>query len=95
VVPSAVVRHAERSQENSDKLYHLVLSGLLFFAKHGSFWQRLYYGVYGTIRRIKNALDRVRGRKARASSIGHMTTFFMDIDPRLLLFSLISAVPSG
>lgn len=64
VVPGACVHHAEKSRENQGKLYHLVLSGLLFFAKHGSFWQRLYYGVYGTIRRIKNVLDGVRGKES-------------------------------
>ena len=64
VVPAAIVRHVEQSRENPEKLYSLVLSGLLFFAKHGNFWQRLYYGVYVTMRRIKNVLDRVRGKES-------------------------------
>lgn len=63
VVPRAVVRHTEQSRENPRKLYFLVLSGLLFFAKHGNGWQRPYFSVYATIRRIKNRIDGVFGRK--------------------------------
>ena len=64
VVPAAQVRHAEQSEENPKKLYFLVLSGLLFFQKHATFWQRPYFFVYATIRRLKNRLDIVRGRDA-------------------------------
>lgn len=62
VVPSARVRHQEQSRKNPQKLYHLVLSGLLFFHKHASWWQKPYFLLYGTIRRIKNAVDIMRGR---------------------------------
>jgi len=64
VVPGARVYHAEQSEENPKKLYFLVLSGLLFFQKQAAFWQRPYFFVYGTIRRLKNRLDIVRGRDA-------------------------------
>lgn len=57
VVPGARVFHAEQSEEQSEKIYHLVLSGLIFFKKQALFYQKLYFLVYGTIRRLKNALD--------------------------------------
>jgi GT2 family glycosyltransferase len=57
VVPGARVFHDEQSRKNEKKLYFLVFSGLLFFKKHASGWQKSYYTVYGTMRRIKNALD--------------------------------------
>jgi len=62
VVPGSRVMHEEQSQKNPQKLYRLVLSGLLFFHKHASFWQKPYFFLYGTIRRIKNAVDIMRGR---------------------------------
>lgn len=62
VVPGARVVHQEQSQKNPQKLYHLVLSGLIFFKKQSLFWQKPYFFVYGTIRRIKNTIDIVRGR---------------------------------
>lgn len=62
VVPRARVWHTEQSALNREKLYHLVLSGLLFFEKWASFWQKPYFLVYTTLRRLKNAFDEVRGR---------------------------------
>ena len=64
VVPSAQVFHAEQSQKNPQKLYYLVFSGLLFFKKYMLGWKKPYFLVYGTIRRIKNAVDIMRGRDA-------------------------------
>ncbi|MDP2837933.1 MAG: glycosyltransferase family 2 protein [Candidatus Moranbacteria bacterium] len=67
VVPGATVWHTEQSAMNPEKLYHLVLSGLLFFEKWASFWQKPYFLVYTTLRRLKNFFDEVRGRdEARA-----------------------------
>ena len=62
VVPQALVYHQENSQKNSRKTYFLVLSGLLFFAKHYRGWQKTYLALYVTIRRLKNWLDIVCGR---------------------------------
>lgn len=76
VVPRSVVQHAEQSRENPSKLYFLVLSGLLFFAKHGNGWQRPYFSVYATIRRIKNRIDGVFGRKNAAIVRQAYHTFF-------------------
>jgi len=59
VVPEASVVHSEASSQNTEKVYFLVYSGLLFFQKWGSPLLQKYYRVYGTIRRIKNWLDRI------------------------------------
>lgn len=64
VVPAARVRHNEQSTESYQKVYHLVYSGLVFFGKHATMVSRPYFWLYVTIRRIKNALDRLLGRPA-------------------------------
>ena len=67
VVPKARVMHAEKSRENPEKTYYLVLSGLLFSAKHAPRLLRPYLAGYATIRRLKNRLDLLCGRdKAEA-----------------------------
>lgn len=66
VVSKARVFHAEASNQRSEKVYHLVYSGLLFFAKHDPLLLRLYHAVYVVLRRVKNFFDRARG-KERAS----------------------------
>ncbi len=62
VVPKARVIHAEKSRENPEKTYYLVLSGLMFSAKHAPRLIRPYLAIYATIRRLKNRLDLLRGR---------------------------------
>lgn len=63
VVPGARVFHGEQSRENDQKFYYLVYSGLLFFKKHANFWENVYFSVYGTIRRLKNAIDVLLGKE--------------------------------
>ncbi len=63
VVPGARVFHGEQSRENDQKVYYLVYSGLLFFKKHANFWENIYFSVYGTIRRLKNAIDVLLGKE--------------------------------
>ncbi len=67
VVPGATVEHRELSRLSDAKLYYLVLSGLHFFHKHASWWQRVYLGAYVTIRKAKNSLDILLGRKGSRS----------------------------
>lgn len=62
VVPAARVHHSEQSEKNPQKLYFLVLSGLIFFRKHTFGWHRPYLAIYGTMRKIKNYFDIMRGR---------------------------------
>ncbi len=78
VVPKAHVMHAEQSKKQEGKLYYLVLSGLLFFEKQGSFWQKPYFLVYGTIRRMKNILDRIRGRAGARAVYRAYQKFYHD-----------------
>ncbi len=53
VVSEAVAWHAEKSSNNPDsKTYHLVLSGLLFFYKHGSRVQKLRSRAVTVLRRV-------------------------------------------
>ncbi len=62
IVPASEVIHSEESQFNSGKVYHLVLSGLLFFDKHKNIKFSLYQAIYGILRRLKNRIDIVLKR---------------------------------
>lgn len=63
VVPQARARHFEKSEENlENKVYWLVLSGLIFFKKHTPLIFRPWASFYLSLRKIKNWLD-VRFRK--------------------------------
>ncbi len=66
VVPRAHVHHQEKSRKSNEKTFYLVYSGLLFFEKHSPWFIRPYGALYGTIRRIKNRMDRLLGRKEAA-----------------------------
>ncbi len=57
VVPSAFVYHREKSNENFQKIYFLVYSGLVFFQKHTPFWLKPYHIFYIAIRRVKNIIE--------------------------------------
>lgn len=58
VVPSARVIHYEKSENNLDnKIYWLVLSGLIFFKKNAPSIFRPWINFYLILRRIKNWLD--------------------------------------
>lgn len=59
VIPSGVAYHEEKSNESSQKIYFLVLSGLLFFQKHTPFFLHPYMTFYVTIRRGKNWFERL------------------------------------
>lgn len=69
VVPLARVRHAEESSRNTQKIYFLVYSGLLFFYKWVSFPLRLYLWVYVTMRRVKNLVDRACGNTKASQEV--------------------------
>lgn len=57
VVPTAHTLHAEASENNPDKTYWLVLSGLRFFEEHTPFMYRPWVAAYFVARRIKNSFD--------------------------------------
>jgi GT2 family glycosyltransferase len=56
VVPEARVVHEEKSSQNPQKLYYLVHSGLIFFAKHTPRRWQIYQALYVTIRRGVNKI---------------------------------------
>lgn len=58
VVSGARAYHSEKSRKNPQKVYFLVLSGLLFFQKHARLLFRLYMAIYVRMRRVKNAVER-------------------------------------
>jgi GT2 family glycosyltransferase len=58
VVPRARVFHSEESRFNPSKVYHLVLSGLIFFdKKKKSSIFSFYQAIYVILRRLKNQID--------------------------------------
>jgi GT2 family glycosyltransferase len=60
VVPGAKVMHREKSEENENgenKLYWLVISGIIFFRKKTSLFPRTWALIYLVLRRLKNELD--------------------------------------
>lgn len=58
IVSSAKVFHQEQSENNqSQKIYWLVLSGILFFKKHSDGFWRIYLNIYLFLRKFKNFLD--------------------------------------
>ncbi len=58
VVASSKVFHAEKSEENqSKKIYWLVLSGVYFFKKHAKDFWKIYLSIYLFLRKFKNFLD--------------------------------------
>ncbi|PID52686.1 MAG: hypothetical protein CR972_00560 [Candidatus Moraniibacteriota bacterium] len=61
VVKNAYAYHKELSENMPQtKIYHLVLSGALFFSKHASIIQKPYFATHIFLRKIKNYYDRKR-----------------------------------
>jgi GT2 family glycosyltransferase len=68
VVPASKVIHSEESRFNQAKVYHLVLSGLIFFQKQRkSTFFSFYQAIYVILRRLKNQLD-IRLKRPQAKS---------------------------
>jgi GT2 family glycosyltransferase len=57
IVKNSQVYHQEKSEENqAEKIYWLVLSGILFFQKHAKGWRKIYFQSYLFLRKLKNFL---------------------------------------
>ncbi|MEK7550055.1 MAG: glycosyltransferase family 2 protein [Patescibacteria group bacterium] len=84
VVPESRVTHSEQSNFNPSKVYHLVLSGLLFFEKHTPWHLRPYIFGYVTIRRVKNRIDVWLGREAASMVQKAYATYFSRIKAKSL-----------
>jgi GT2 family glycosyltransferase len=58
MVPQAKVVHQEKSENNPEnKLYWLVISGIIFFRKKTSSLAKIWASIYLIARRLKNRLD--------------------------------------
>ena len=64
VVPNSKIYHFEDSEiANKNKVYWLVLSGLIFFKKHTPWFFRPWLWFFVKVRKIKNWLDRKKKKK--------------------------------
>jgi GT2 family glycosyltransferase len=69
VVSSSWAYHFEKSRENPEnKIYWLVISGLIFFRKNANFFFKIWGIFYLQLRKIKNWLD-VKIKKDRISLV--------------------------
>jgi len=58
IVKNAIAYHAEKSNElNENKIYWLVLSGILFFKKNSRWLNKIWINFYLFLRKIKNKKD--------------------------------------
>lgn len=70
VVCASWVYHFEKSERSRDqKVYWLVLSGLIFFRKHTPWFFKPWIAFYVAARKAKNALDLILGRSATAKVV--------------------------
>lgn len=66
LVPKSVVYHYEKSEEmKANKVYWLVISGLIFFRKNASFWLKPWVWLYVFLRKTKNFLDIKRNNNVK------------------------------
>jgi hypothetical protein len=71
VVSDSKVNHYEKSEGNKEnKVYWLVVSGLMFFKKNSPRWLSLWISGYVLLRKIKNFMDRKLGKNNLAMSVG-------------------------
>jgi GT2 family glycosyltransferase len=67
VVSSSWAYHFEKSEKNKEnKVYWLVLSGLVFFKKNTPFVLRPWIAIYTLIRKTKNYFDILSGKNRLA-----------------------------
>ena len=58
VVKDSLIFHKEKSEiKKENKIYHLVLSGLIFFQKNSPWWLKSWMLFYTFLRKIKNRRD--------------------------------------
>lgn len=62
IVSRAKVYHFEKSSQSLDKIYWLVLSGIIFFRKNSNFLVRIYIEIYLILRKVKNKYKLREGR---------------------------------
>lgn len=80
IIPTAKVLHDEQSESGkSDKVYWLVLSGLVFFQKHFPFYLKPWFWLHLTLRRIKNISTIILRRSKLAKEVGRAYRDFSKI----------------
>jgi len=57
IIPNAKVYHFEKSSQSIDKIYYLVISGIMFFRKNSKYLMRFYVEMYLIARKLKNVFD--------------------------------------
>lgn len=75
------VFHCENSEKaNPDKIYWLVLSGLIFFKKNSPFFLSIWVKIYTVLRKIKNKKDISNGlNQAIAVKVGKAYADFNEV----------------
>ncbi len=80
IFPAVHMKHLERSNtENSEKLYWLVLSGLIFFNLHGTLIQKIWIFNYTLLRRIKNIANNLSAKTLASTQISKAFSDFKKI----------------
>lgn len=71
VVRDSIVWHYEDSKvSNKNKIYWLVISGLIFFKKNSPLFLRPWLALYVAVRKAKNWKDRKWGKNETAEAVG-------------------------
>ncbi len=77
VIPSAKITHFEKSESDlSNKVYWLVISGLIFFEKNTPKIIRFWVRPYLHLRKVKNILDNLNDKNKYASLVKKAYTDF-------------------
>lgn len=70
IVPEAKIVHLEKSEERKrDKIYWLVISGLIFFQKNSGRFFKLWTKLYFWLRKRKNKKDLKKGKNELALAV--------------------------
>lgn len=62
------IRHFEKSEKGKEKVYWLVVSGLIFFQKNSPAWLNPWIYLYVRLRKIKNYFD-IKFRKTETAEL--------------------------
>lgn len=80
VDPSVRIRHFEKSTENKEKTYWLVLSALIFFHTHESSLRKIRLFFYLGLRKTKNLFDVIFSRNPLAPEVRRAYRDFKKIE---------------
>ncbi len=79
IVSSAWVYHFEKSEGRRNKIYWLVISGLIFFKKNSPLWRRPYLALYLFLRKTKNLFDLKISKKENAEIVSKAYRDFKNV----------------